>query len=95
MSRIPQIPSRIAVPKLSQSISISIFSRVVPTSAIPSKISGRDSNTPFTMLMIISAPDVRTSFKDEIRLVNAGFTSMPLVSAMAKFVRLDFIESIE
>ena len=47
------------------------------------------------MLMIISAPDVRTSFKDEIRLVNAGFTSMPLVSAMAKFVRLDFIESIE
>ena len=89
------MPSRIAVPNDIQSISISIFSRVVPTSAMPSKISGRDSKTPLTILMTIWAPDVRTSFKDEIRLVKAGFTSMPLVRAMAKFVRLDFMLDME
>ena len=91
----PHTPFRMAVPSCSQSISISIFSRVVPISAIPSKISGRDSNTPLTMLIIICAPVFSVSFRDEIRFVSAGFTSIPFVSAMAKLVRLVFMLCME
>ena len=91
LSRIPTIPFRMDVPRLSQSISFSFSRSVLPIVVRLSKIAGRLSNTPFTILKIDSAAPESTSPRDSVREFSAGVISIPLISAIPRLAALVFI----